>query len=291
MASKVDQINDAFIEILGKENSKQYEQYIKGIRKEMINNVNGLTADKVKSIVKGAKINIDDIALLFVIQNAVLLIVGKAKMTKETKQSLLPIVALLSLYSLRRPKTFVKKIVKINKGIGLNANEKKARGIIQGFKQSNEAVLKQARKTARTQLDLSQLKSKTSKRMVQDLNKGIADKKSIKQIKSEMTRKFNNVSNVERTLNTELHAQSEFVRKEYSQALGYTHKTWKTQGDSRVRHTHFHNGVTNKRIPIDSDFRAGGLRAEQPGDTRLPPSDRIRCRCYLIYDSNKDTKT
>ena len=284
MKSKVDQINDAFIEILNKENSKQYVNYIKEIRTKLIDNVDDLTPEKVRSIVKGAKINIDDIALLFVIQNSILLISDKKKLSKKNKESLLPIIALMGMYSLKRPKTFVKKIVKINKGYGLNANEKKAREIIQGFKQDNEKVLKDARRIARKQLDTSQLKSKTSKRMVQDLNKGIKQKKSIRQIKNQLIRKYNNLSNVERTLDTELHAQSEFVRKEHSKALGYTHKTWRTQGDSRVRHTDFHNGVANKKVPIDSDFRAGGLRAEQPGDPQLPPSDRIRCRCYLIYN-------
>lgn len=284
MKSKVDQINDAFIEILNKENSKQYERYIKEIRRELVNNVDGLTQDKVKLIVKNAKIDINDIALLFVIQNAILLIVGKAKISKKNRKSLLPIIALMGMYSLKRPKTFVKKIVKINKGYGLNANEKKARAIIQGFKQDNEKVLKDARRVARKQLDTSQLKSKTSKNMVKDLKKGIKEKKSIKQIKNQLIRKYNKLSNIERTLDTELHAQSEFVRKEHSKALGFTHKTWRTQGDSRVRHTAFHEGVSNKKVPIDSDFRAGGLRAEQPGDPQLPPSDRIRCRCYLIYN-------
>lgn len=283
MKNKVDQINDAFIKILGKENSKQYERYIREINRELISNVNGLTADKVKSIIKGAKINIDDIALLFVIQNAVLLIVDK-KVKKKQKDSLLPIIALLAIYSLKRPERFVKKLVKINKGIGLNANEKKAQAIIRGFKQDNEKILKDARRVARKQLDISRIKSKTAQHMVRDLNKGLEEKKSIKQIKSELVRKYNKLSNIERTLDTELHAQSEFVRREHSKALGLSHKTWRTQGDLRVRHTKFHDGVANKRIPIDSDFRAGGLRARQPGDSSLPLSDRMRCRCYLQFD-------
>ncbi|RLI45404.1 hypothetical protein DRO61_10615 [Candidatus Bathyarchaeota archaeon] len=225
----------------------------------------------------------DDIALLFVIQNAILLIVGK-KVKKKDRTPLLPIIALLGIYSLKRPERFVKKLIRINKGVGLNDNEKKARAIIQGFKQDNEKVLKDARRVARKQLDTSRIKSKTAKRMIRDLNEGIKEKKSIKQIKNELIKKYNNLSNIERALDTELHAQSEFVRREHSKALGYTHKTWKTQQDSRVRETAFHNGVANKTVPIDSDFRAGGLRAKQPGDAQLPPSDRIRCRCYLIFE-------
>lgn len=282
--NKVDQINDAFIEVMTKENSKQYSQYIKSINRELIANVDKLNASKVKSIIKNAKINIDDIALLFIIQNAVLLIVGKQATTKKERKPLLPILALLSLYSLKRPKRFVEKIVKINKGIGLNDNEKKAQAIIQGFKVDNAKVLNNARKLARQQLDISRIKSKTSRNMVRDLNKGIEEKKSIESIKNGLVKKYNKLSNIERALDTELHAQSEYVRREHSKALGYTHKTWNTQGDNRVRDTHFHSNVSNKRIPIDSEFKAGGLTASQPGDTSLPPSDRMRCRCYLVFD-------
>lgn len=281
--SKIDQINDAFIEVLTKENATQYTKYIKEINKELIANIDNLTADKVKTIIKGAKINIDDIALLFMLQSAILLVINKKTPRKKLDKSLLPIIALVGLYSLRRPKRFVLKIVRINKGVGLNEAEKKAKLLINEFKTDNAKVLKDARKIARQQLDTSRLKSKVSRRMVQDLNQGIKEKKSIKEIKNSLIRKYNKLSNVERTLDTELHAQSEYVRRVHSEALGYTHKIWRTQGDSRVRETKFHNGVANKRVPIDSDFRAGGLRAEQPGDTQLPPSDRIRCRCYLEY--------
>ncbi len=281
--NKVDQINDAFIKILSRENSRQYAEYIKAINREMINNIDNLTTAKVKEIIRGAKINIDDIALLFVIQNAILLIVGK-KMTKAQRLSIAPIIVLMGMYSLKRPERFVKKLVHISKGKGLSVSEKKAQAIIRGFKQDNEKVLKDARKIARQQLDTSRIKSKTSRRMIKDLNKGIADKKSITQIKSELVRKYNKLSNVERALDTELHAQSEYVRQEHSKAMGFTHKLWHTQGDSRVRTTQFHKDIADKRVPINSDFRAAGLNAGQPGDVRLPPSDRIRCRCYLTYE-------
>jgi hypothetical protein len=284
MKSKIDQINDAFIKILTEENAQQYVKYIKQIRNEMINDIENLTADKVKSIVKGAEINIDNIVLLFTLQSAILLVLDKTKPRKSFSPSLLPIIALIGMYSLKRPERFVKKVSKLVKGRGLNERDKKAKAIITQFKSDNAKVLKDARKVARNQLDRSILKSKTSKNMQKDLRNMIKEKKSIKDIKSSLVKKYNSLSNVERALDTELHAQSEYVRKVHSAAMGYTHKTWKTQFDDRVRKTHFHNGVANKRVPIDSDFRAGGLKAEQPGDTRLPPSDRIRCRCYLLYD-------
>ena len=120
--------------------------------------------------------------------------------------------------------------------------------------------------------------------MLKDFQKGIKEKKSIARIKRELVRKYNNLSNIERALDTELHRASETVRQAHSIALGYRHKTWKTQQDERVRDTCFHNEVANKRVPIESDFRACGMRAQRPGDERLPPNESIRCRCYLIYD-------
>lgn len=283
MKSKIDQINDAFIKVLTQENSKQYVEYIKSINKQLIDNIDTMTPEKVKTIVQGAKINIDDIALLFVIQNAILLIVSK-KIDKKQRSEFGPIILLLAMYSLKRPERFVKKLVHINKGRGLSINEKKAQAIIRGFKQDNQKVLEDARRVARKQLDNTQLKSKASRNMINDLNQGIKEKKSIKQIKEELVRKYNSLSNVERALDTELHAQSEYVRQEHSKAMGYQHKKWNTQKDSRVRHTKFHENVSDKVIPIDSKFRAGGLVAGQPGDESLPPSDRIRCRCYLTYE-------
>lgn len=284
MSNKIDQINDAFIKVLTKEKSKPYANYLKQINKEMIDNIDNLTPAKVQSIIKGAKINIDDMVLLFTLQSAILVIMNKKIPRKKLDDSLLPVIALIGLYSLTRPERFVKKMVKIVNGRGLNSTEKKAQAIISGFKKDNQKILDDAREIARNKLDTSILKSKTSKRMQKDLNQGIKDKQSIDDIKKGLVKKYNNLSNVERALDTELHAQSEYVRKVHSEAMGFTHKTWKTQGDSRVRHTKFHDGVSNKRIPIDSKFKAGGLEAEYAGDTSLPPSDRIRCRCYLIYD-------
>ena len=124
MKSKVDQINDAFIQVLSKRNAKKYSKYIKAINTEMINNIESLDSAKVKSIVQGQKFNIDDIALLFVIQNIILMIVGK-RVSKKDKIRFAPIIAILGIYSIKKPKKFVERIVKVIDGKGLNANEMK----------------------------------------------------------------------------------------------------------------------------------------------------------------------
>jgi len=204
--NRIDALNDAFIKILLQENSKQYKEYIKSIRREMIDNIDNLTPSKVKSIIKGAKINIEDIALLFTIQNAILLLVSRKQPTPKQRKSLLPIIALVGLYSIKNPTRFVKKVIKINKGVGLNKQEKKAQEIIEGFKRDNAIILNDARKLARKQLDTSQLKSRVTKRMLKDFNDGLEQKKSIESIKNSLVRKYNKLSNVERLLDTELHA-------------------------------------------------------------------------------------
>jgi len=280
--SKIDQINDAFISILAKENAKGYEKYIKAINREMIDNIETLDAAKVKSILKNAEINVEDIALLFLLQNAILLIVGK-RVNKKQKEDLSGVILLLGMYSIKRPERFVKKMVKINKGIKLNPREQEARVILDKYRVDNKPMLNKAKKRIKIELDKSIKKSKISKRMIRDLKQGLAENKSAAGIKRSMVRKYNNIKNIERTLDTELHSSAEAVREEYSMRVGMTRKTWKTQGDSRVRSTCFHDKVTNKEIHIDSVFRACGLTARYPGDNSLPPSDRIRCRCYLEY--------
>ena len=281
--NKLDQINDAFISVLAKENAKGYEKYIKSINQELIDNVDSLTPEKVKAIIKNAEINIDNIALLFLIQNAVMVIVG-TRLSKADKLALAPILALTDMYSLKKPKRFVEKIVKITNGVKLNPNEKIALDEINKFGINNTKTLNNAKVAIRSQLNRSTSKSTISKRMIRDLNIGLRQDKSLAAIKKEMVLKYNKLSNVERTLDTELHASSELVRQTHAETLGLTHKTWKTQQDGKVRNTCFHNKVTNKRIPIESEFKQCGLTAKFPGDTQLPPSDRIRCRCWLDYD-------
>lgn len=283
--SKVDQINDAFISVLTKSSAKGYEQYIKSINKELIDNVDSLTPAKVKDIIANAKLNVDNIALLFLIQSAVLLIVNK-KMSKVDKLALAPIIALTDMYSLKRPKKFVSKIVKIVNGRGLNERELVAKANIQKFGINNTKTLNNAKVQIRSELNRATSKSSISKRMIRELKIGLKQDKSIASIKNDLLGKYNKISNVERTLDTELHSASETVRQLHAESLGMKYKVWNSQEDSRVRNTTFHNHVIGKRVKIDTQFSYSGMKADRPGDNSLPPSERIRCRCYLTYESS-----
>lgn len=278
-AKLIDEINDAFIKVLTEKHSKAYANYIKAINRELIDNIDNLTASKVSEIISRQKINIDDMVLLFAVQNAILLIIDKPQEAKQNT-NLLPIIALMGIYSITKPKVFAENVISVTKSAAQN---KTAHAIIKEFQTLNAKILASARKQARLNLDKSVIKSKVTRRMIDDLNKGLEDKQSIEDIKKSLVRKYNNLSNIDRALDTELHAQSEYVRLEHSKSIGYTHKVWKTQGDERVRDTKWHKQVNGKKVPIDSDFKAAGYEAKAPGDERLPAGERIRCRCYLIY--------
>lgn len=284
----IDQINDAFISIIAKENNKQYGLYLKRINKKIIDNVDDLTPSKLKAIVNSENVNIKNSVLLFSVLNAILLIMNNKKLTKKEKDNLAPIIAVLGIYAITRPKHTTTRLVKIvNNTKGLNDNEKKVKKLLNQYFKENEKAISKANKAVDSNLKKSTSKyaSNVTKSIRKDISKAMRQEKDIDVVRKELNKKYTVKSSViDRNLNTEIHAQAETVKLEFSKESGFTHKTWKTQGDSRVRETKWHIAVANKRIPIDSDFRSGGLVASRPGDPRLPAGERIRCRCYLIYD-------
>jgi CxxC motif-containing protein len=278
----IDKINDAFIKIMVEENSKGYEKYIKAVNKEFIENIDNLNAEKVREILARNKLNIDNTIILFMIQNAILLILQAPKKA-QNNPNLFPIVALAGMYSLSNPDRFVRQMVKIAKGQDLTKREKTANAIYKEFTKDNATIIKDIQKRARERVEWGIVKSKSNKRMIRDFKRGLQEGKSIADIKKGLVAKYNNLSKIDVVLDTELHAQSEFVRNEHSKSIGYGFKIWKTQNDERVRKTCFHNGVKNMKVEIDKDFVSCGLKAAYPGDERLPPHERIRCRCYTIH--------
>ena len=60
-------------------------------------------------------------------------------------------------------------------------------------------------------------------------------------------------------------------------------KQWNTQRDRRVRKTTFHNGIDRQTVFISDYFEVAGVRALFPAHNKLPPYERLGCRCYLTY--------
>ena len=282
----LEDINNAFVSVLAKNKNRSYTIYLNQINKELTDNIDKLDSAKVKEIVGNAKLNVDDTALLFMVLSAITLLVNNQRMREKDKVALAPIIAIMGIYTILKPKRFVEKIFKANKGNLLNGSEKKVQKLLVSYKENNIKTFKKIKVDTIKQVTQSQIKSSTrqGRQMVKQIKvmreQDIPTTKQIKTIK----RNFKvNPNKAKMVLDTELHSQAELAKQIHSQAQGFTHKKWNTQGDSRVRETRWHNAVTNKEVPIDSDFRAGGLKASHPGDDRLPPSDRIRCRCFLTY--------
>lgn len=71
------------------------------------------------------------------------------------------------------------------------------------------------------------------------------------------------------------------------QELGAATKTWRSQGDSRVRTGDFnHLAADGQRVPADQPFTVSGESLMWPGDTSMGASigNVIRCRCSAEYD-------
>lgn len=283
----VDAINDAFIEIIAQEKNKEYSKYLKAINREIVANIDTITSEKIKEIVNSQKINIKDTVLLFTVLNAITVILNNKRLTRKEKKEFEPILAVMAIYSIRKPKQFVTRLIKINKGLGLTDKEKKVKKILNKYYKQNEKAIMKSIKQSTTELQRSNRKyaNNITKRIRRDIKKGAIQQKPKKLIEYEIKMKYQvKTSVIDRNLNTELHAQAETVKLEMSKEAGFTHKTWKQRSRPSHRKTCFHKKVVNKRIPIESDFRGCGLKASRPADPRLPVGERVNCECYLVYD-------
>lgn len=76
-----------------------------------------------------------------------------------------------------------------------------------------------------------------------------------------------------------------YMDLETAKSLGYTMKTWKTEKDNRVRHTH--REVDEYTIPIDEPFLVGESLMLFPHDQYTydaDPKEIINCRCVLSFN-------
>lgn len=70
---------------------------------------------------------------------------------------------------------------------------------------------------------------------------------------------------------------------EQVRASGYqAEKTWLATGDTRTRPTH--RAANGQTVPMDQDYKVGGISMDGPHDPAAPPSETIQCRCTQTYD-------
>ena len=282
-----EELNNAFIDIAAQLGEKEYGRYLRAIQRDLIDEMlqGEVTAKDITRIVQSHNVNVKNSVLLFAVLEAVTRILN-GKLTKKEKTAYTPIIALMGIYSVKRPKVFAERVAKIvtTPQTKLKGNALNTKQLMNEFFVRNEASISNSIRNSENNLIRSNRRRlNTLTRSIRKDMKELLDTK--RNIESNIRKKFK-VSNdiIRRNIDTELHAISENVKIEIAKGNGATHKTWKTQGDTRVRSTCFHNKVTNKRIPIDSDFRACGMKANAPGAETLPVGERVRCRCYLIFD-------
>lgn len=59
-------------------------------------------------------------------------------------------------------------------------------------------------------------------------------------------------------------------------------KTWLATGDTRTRPTH--KNANGQTVPLEQDYKVGGIGMDGPHDPTAPPSETIQCRCTQTYD-------
>jgi hypothetical protein len=289
-----EQLNNVFIELATELGGKEYARYLKAIQRDLIKEIDTIDSKRIKEIVMSYKINIKDSVMLFSILEAITRILN-GKLTKKEKTAYTPIIALMGIYSVRQPKQFASRVVevmktpnaKLSKTYGVKSNMVNSKKLLNEYFIRNEASISNS--IRKSENNLIRANRRRLNTLTRSIRKDIAKLRDMNKSAQSITRTIKEKYKVRddiisRNLDTELHAQAETVKVEIAKGNGATHKTWRTQGDARVRDTHFHNQVTNKRIPIDSEFRAAGMKANAPGDERLVVGERIRCRCYLVFD-------
>lgn len=280
----IDEINDAFIEFLKEYRGRKYEQFFRNINRDLINNIETLTPEMVSTIIDRYEMDTEDIAIYSLILGAITTILEQQRLKQKQREALLPIIGVISIYSIRKPKRFVKKLQKSISN-PQSQNERKVQGLILIYKNQNKDVIERIKREQIKNIKRAQTisKIKQSREMLKEMERMTRDGLSLEKQRNILTRKYNNRKLINRAIDTEVHANIESGKHIQAEDDGFTEKMWKTQEDDKVRKTTWHNQVKNKWTPIKDDFSVGKLKATAPGDMSLPPGERINCRCYLIF--------
>ncbi len=265
MATATSKINEAFIDIISKD-----KDVIRKINEAIVNE--GLTPEE--AVKKYDKQTNRDAMFYFII--AVLSIMANRPLTSKEKSDYAPIIAFTAIYNTQAPKLFAEKTNKILYNTKLSAKETQAKELLRTFIDKNRDVIRNI------EHKIIDNRIKSHSQIYADVKAAKAPLYSTK--KKELIKIYNDPKRVERALRTEAHAELEQGKFEHAKGYGYIYKVWKTRNDNRVRDTDWHNTVKDMKVELNKPFRAHGMHAMYPGDITLPMGERIRCRCYLIYE-------
>jgi hypothetical protein len=326
---KLEQLENEIIDLAVKNNERDYDKFfneIANITGDVVEE--GLKYDRKALIKKLLSINIPATAYLrqtynMTILSGIQIITEGTRLPSKEANMIEPLKVLVRRYPIEKPKLLAKKIdmfaiAYINKtgakGLGIDDVET-AQYVNKYFNNHRDFIKDELAKNKENIKTIhTQVKNNTSKAVIKDLRKNINARKeeviigkdgkdkvvkrplSREEIRSNLVEKYGKDQEyrVNRIVNTELHDLAQNTG--YSQHLlyGFTHKTWNTQRDSRVRdgkqkgNRANHVAMHGKTVPIDKDFNViGGGNGAYPGDPSLPPSQRINCRCYLTYEKRE----
>ena len=279
----IEKINDAFIDFLRDYRGTRYAEYFKEINNRLILLAPNITNEDVRGVISDVTLDVSDVAIFGVLLGSITSIINE-RPTGKQRQKLLPIIAIMSIFSLRNPKLFVAKIQSAIKN-PKTANDLKVHNLINDYKKRNARAIETFKQQEIRELAKAQRKAKyvQSKLINARVSKMIEEGVPLDAQKTILQRQYNASKVISRAIDTEIHAGLERAKTIAAKVDGFTLKEWRTQGDNRVRDTKFHNHVNRRTIPINDDYNLGNKQASAPGDIRLPPGERINCRCYLVF--------
>jgi len=325
MATKeqLEKLINEVIDIGVRNNFKDYERYFNDVISASSDLVG--TKPSVRKILERiSTIGIPKTAFLRQTYNMNLLsgigmVSGRVKLPPEDLQKVVHIQKLVNKYPVSNPKKLASKIDAFSKAyitgamVGLGASDLEIFVQVKKHFDNNREFIRKELVKNEKQLEVvhKKIKHNVSKSIVKDMKRLIRSRKteqitkntgelatvkrplSVEEIRAELNAKYGDQVKyrVDRIVNTELHDLSEKSNINNHLLMGYTHKTWNTQGDARVRPAKGsksrgnHRAMNGKTIPIDRKFNmVGGGSGMYPSDPSLPPHQRINCRCYLTYE-------
>lgn len=285
----IENLNSAFLEVVDEREGSKVARYIKRINTQIVDNIESITAQEIRRIINESPLQVGNMVKMFMVMSGISIILKERRLSRQRRNQLNGIIAIAGLYGLSQVTskneavTFAKNVHNSISAPKSNLNKKGA-SYVRSFLNSNETLYNNIKKKTETNLRKSQELSKIpmSRNALKEYKEMIEDDVPIQKARYRLKRKYNANKVIMRAVETESNNQLETAKVEQGKDLGYTHKTWFTQNDDRVRDTKFHKSVHNKRVPINSNFRGGGQEGDHPGDLSLKPKDRINCRCYLI---------
>ena len=304
----IDKLNVLFEENQQKALNSDYERFFNQVQRKLNGIIKGTpTLKEIRNIVNEIPIKFDglrkSIYLSFML-SGITSVIENQQLDKQDKEMFAPILAVVGLYGLRDYKNLAKKVDKVtgavlsNNSTMLSKQDKIAFKLIKNYTQETPTNLKFIQKQIKAfDKDMQRIgkdiKSNLSKTVYKNYKQVAKKNIPIKQVQEEVKKRFGDSqkARIERITRTEIKRQQELVKLSQHSLMGYTHKRWNTQQDSKVSLSH--KAMQGKTIKLDKMFKIPGIDRKPtaqvmfPGDPSAPIGQTINERCFLTYVKRK----